>query len=215
MWDRTLNAPSKFQNRDPSPIVWSLKPGSLPGTAGLLICPNGPQLHPRPENKGSAKLPPYTTCLVLAEGFRTRLPSPWEVWRTLGSFKVQCLVPEMTPQTAEIAAFCTSLSYHFLQSPRSQLEMLCCSQPQACFVQKNWFCRYGKQFIGCTYNASASWKLCKSKHLMETNISVYTQLKFSQPYSHRSSQIKMVCGLNQKDLEQNFFFCKPSWYSVL
>lgn len=91
MWDRTLNSPSKFQNRDPpSPIVWPLKPGSLPGAAVLLICLNGPHLHPGPENKGSVKLPPYTTCLVLAEGFRTRLPSPWEVWRALGSSKMPC-----------------------------------------------------------------------------------------------------------------------------
>lgn len=41
---------------------------------------------------------------------------------------------------------------------------------------------------------------------MEANISVYMQLKFIQPYSHRSSQIKIVCGLNWKDLEHFFFF---------
>lgn len=58
-------------------------------------------------------------------------------------------------------------------------------------------------------------KALQSKHLMEANISVYMQLKLSQPYGDRGSQIKIDCGLNQKDLEQKwsllfFFFCKRS-----
>lgn len=42
----------------------------------------------------------------------------------------------------------------------------------------------------------------QSKHLMEANISVYMQLKLSQACGPRGSQIKIVCGLNQEDLER-------------
>lgn len=44
-------------------------------------------------------------------------------------------------------------------------------------------------------------KALQSKDLMEANISVYMQLKLSQPYGDWGSQIKIDCGLNQKDLE--------------
>lgn len=37
-------------------------------------------------------------------------------------------------------------------------------------------------------------KALQSKHLMDTNISVYMQQKLCQPYDLRDSQIKIVCG---------------------